>query len=437
MKMDFSRLLRDELIYELKVRGVENATSETVRSMRSKLKDLTTDEAFGVVPLHESFKPDNTEEVNICNEKIIALEEFLNDRAQIKQNSHEARYVDAKLRHLYSRLSRLHILENEDNRELYVSHTNLIKQLGVLEEQFDTKMSCDDVAVVGEVNSLPGPSNTTGVQNVTNIYKNNSTPVYKWDISFSGKPNTISVNAFLERVEEYKRSRHVSEQDVLDSLEDLLRDKALLWYRSVRQKILTWDTFVREFRAEYLGHDYQINLWEEIRKRQQRPYERVGEYFACMINMFNRLPQKPTEAERLNILRRNIEPYFIDRLALVETQNVEDLLDKCKKLEISRDLANKSKATNKICFLEPDLAFEDDIENSGSIHPVHPSRVHRSGMKCWNCGIAGHSFANCSVARTKQFCFRCGEPNVTKYKCQCNTKNDAGGRRSAGRRSQH
>lgn len=32
--MDFSRLNRDELIYELKVRGVANAESETVKSMR-------------------------------------------------------------------------------------------------------------------------------------------------------------------------------------------------------------------------------------------------------------------------------------------------------------------------------------------------------------------------------------------------------------------
>lgn len=431
--MDFSRLLRDELVYELKVRGVVNIAGETVRTMRLKLKDLTENENFGVIVKDDSFEPDIAEELNICNEKIVSLEEYLNTHVIIKQNSHEARYVDAKICHLYSRLCRLIIPEDEESREFRDSCSNLRKQLGELEERLDLKLNSEEIVVVDQ-NAIAASTSTV---TTTAVYKTSSTPVYKWDISFSGKPNTMSVNAFLERVGEYKKSRRVSDQELLDSVEDLLRDKALLWYRAVRHRIRTWVGFVEEFRTEYLGHDYQNNLWDEIRKREQRSHERVGEYFACMINMFNRLPQKPTEEEKLSVLHRNIESYYIDRLGLAEIKNVQDLLEKCKKLEISRDLANKSKPSSKVCCLEPDLACDSNISNSPPTNRTNCQPRSIASIKCWNCDVEGHSFAKCTKPRAKQFCFRCGKPNVTKYSCSCHPKNGARDRRHTGRRSQN
>lgn len=65
-------------------------------------------------------------------------------------------------------------------------------------------------------------------------------PVSKWNLSFNGDGTGLSINAFLERVEEFKLSRRVSEQELLDSAIELLTGDALIWYRSVKSKATTW-----------------------------------------------------------------------------------------------------------------------------------------------------------------------------------------------------
>lgn len=56
--MDLYRLNREEIEYELRVRGYTNLSGETVMSMRRQLKDLMRDETFGNVPTDRSYNPD-------------------------------------------------------------------------------------------------------------------------------------------------------------------------------------------------------------------------------------------------------------------------------------------------------------------------------------------------------------------------------------------
>jgi hypothetical protein len=50
-------------------------------------------------------------------------------------------------------------------------------------------------------------------------------------IAFSGKVSEMSINSFLERVEEYRVARGVSTQELLVSAVDLLEGPTLIWYR--------------------------------------------------------------------------------------------------------------------------------------------------------------------------------------------------------------
>lgn len=47
----------------------------------------------------------------------------------------------------------------------------------------------------------------------------------------------ISLLGFLERVEEYLKSRHVSKIELFDSGVDLFSDKAYLWFKSVENTV--------------------------------------------------------------------------------------------------------------------------------------------------------------------------------------------------------
>lgn len=44
--------------------------------------------------------------------------------------------------------------------------------------------------------------------------------------------------------------------------------------------------------------------------------------------------------EILAVLRRNIDSYFIDRMKITDVEDVERLLEVCKKLDVSKYLAS-------------------------------------------------------------------------------------------------
>lgn len=76
-----------------------------------------------------------------------------------------------------------------------------------------------------------------------------------------------------------------------------------------------------------LKEDFQLvdydRIWEEVRGRTQRTYESMGKYVAVITNYLNGLP---TEEEQLGVLRKNMLPYYIDRLMLHEIGAVKDLI---------------------------------------------------------------------------------------------------------------
>jgi hypothetical protein len=409
--MDAHRLVRDELLYEMRVRGLSDLSHETVSTLRRKLSELLRTEAFGVLVTHDSFEPDLVVETQTCVEKVTQLSEFLSGRTAIVKGSNDERIVETRMKHLYGRVARVQkVIDASHTRNPVVTDSvqSILHQLGVLESVLDTKIQ--DQTPVAE----PPAASSTLVGAV--MLHKQQIPVCKWGITFSGKVSEMSVNSFLERVEEYRVARGVSTHELLVSAVDLLEGPALIWYRSVRSTVHSWEEFVRLIRLEYLPFDYEHELWSEIRHRVQGAEESVGAYFACMINLFNRLPVRPSEAERLNILRRNLLPYFIHGIGLIDIETVSQLMATCKKLEVTKSLATASRAANpKASLLEPDLA--DDT----SVRPK-PVRKSVAAVSCWNCQHTGHVFAQCSEPRRRTFCFRCGKPDVTKNSCECRKK---------------
>ncbi|KAK4871923.1 hypothetical protein RN001_016047 [Aquatica leii] len=71
--MDPHRLLRDELEYELLIRGVANTSAETVNSMRNKFRDYLSKERFGELVMNENFLCECAGEIEICLKKINGL----------------------------------------------------------------------------------------------------------------------------------------------------------------------------------------------------------------------------------------------------------------------------------------------------------------------------------------------------------------------------
>nr|CAI5864685.1 unnamed protein product [Callosobruchus analis] len=128
-----------------------------------------------------------------------------------------------------------------------------------------------------------------------------SQDVSRWRLQFDGHS---SVTNFLDRVEELRISRRVSKEQLLRSATELFSKDALYWLRT--QNFRTWDELVRKLREDFLPYDYEVDLWEEIRKRTQGSKEKVVMYVAIMENLFNKLgSSKPKEETRVELIRRN------------------------------------------------------------------------------------------------------------------------------------
>lgn len=88
----------------------------------------------------------------------------------------------------------------------------------------------------------------------------NSVPVFRWSLKFSGDRNDLSVQAFLQRVEELCEARGVTKSEVWRSAVDLFEGKVLIWYRAVKNSFVDWDSFVDGIRAEFEAFDYDEKL---------------------------------------------------------------------------------------------------------------------------------------------------------------------------------
>ena len=417
-------LKRDELLYELKLRHEEWVDYMTLNRLRNILSLLLLEKEVDLE--FPEIELDVSSEFTICMNKFSEMQTLV---SQFFDSSESMAYtiIDNRLLHLLSRTCRLVSRAPVETKEQI---DDLVAQILELDEEFNTR--CEDfsstamspVAVSSNANV---PNNTVvndSQQIVDNYNRPHAVPVYKWGIKFTGEPTQSSVAELLERIEEMRISRGASKDDLYRSIFDLLEGSALSWYRAVRSSISSWDDFVIKLKAEFQPLDYENDLWNEIFQRVQGPDERVGTYIACMINLFARLSEPTPELKRLNIIRRNLDPYFINHLGTCVVTTIEQLSVACKQLEENRHLATqKSTRRTNSRLVEPAYAYRKTKSNSpirrkGTLNQCNEVSTNAvtNEQKCWNCLQSGHLFAQCSAAKNR-FCYRCGNRDHIANSC--------------------
>lgn len=245
--MDPERLLRDELVYELRLRGYDNLEGETVRSMRRQLGDLLRTEGFGAArALPPGIELNVVEEIEVCTTKIEDLEKYLLTYRGLHRS--DMRHVETKLKHLYGRLERLKLGEAEEDRPTGRAIGNLKARLGAMEvkvDQLDEEArGVEPIAAAVAAEAAPDVGEVpNAAARVINIHKRQYEP-RKWGIKFDGG-DTLSVAAFLEQVEDKRRSSHLTEAELLASVSDLLEGSAAILYRAKAHQIDSWVAFQR------------------------------------------------------------------------------------------------------------------------------------------------------------------------------------------------
>lgn len=251
--------------------------------------------------------------------------------------------------------------------------------------------------------------------------------VSKWNLSFSGDPKGRTLSDFLNRIEHLSNAENVSEEELFRSGYHLFTGVALDWYIAFSKNYTSWPSLVRGLKKQFLPHDFEYWLLKDIEKRVQLPTESFGIYLAQMELMFRNLPYIMREAQKVEILRRNILSTYQERLALVEIESIEKLAELCRKIETSMF---QVKRRGGVSFAEQEVSLPSPAVKSTlrSTSPspqkslyTPPSSPRRTfdrevTLRCYNCLEEGHHFNNCPKPR-RLFCYKCGHQGVASPDC--------------------
>lgn len=425
-KLEVNRLEKDELIYELKFRGCTD--NLTVKDMRKtlrgfiKLEKSKSDLKYPDYPF--SFDEDH-DSISTKLDDIKALIEDFND----SDSSTNYLKISSKLAHVFGRAKRSNSTTDDEHKQ----RSKMLVDLLGLESQLKSKVRKFmrlsqpsgmpvDLSIAlssSRINNSSDTENSSAEEDFVDPtdpvpqFSFKPINIYKWNITkFQGDNKPISLSAFLENVEELRLSHGVSSKQLFDSAHELFSGKALIWFRSIKNKISDWTHLVNELRLQFQPPNFNDKLLQEIRSRTQGPNENMGMYIAVMTNMFNRLTVRVDEATRIKILLQNIAPFYQSQLGLVSVTSVDQLLQIGRQLEARKDTIESfaPPPRNRMGLMEPDLAYIYGESTSSS-----PSQIDVL-LTCWNCRKPGHVARKCSQSKTR-YCFKCGTPNCTVNTC--------------------
>lgn len=424
-KMQVNRLSQDELVYELRIRGI---ASGTVDEMRHALAMAIRLEKSGDSVKYPAYPFTEAEDVKAVDDKLKEVEHPISSFSEASTSSNFLKF-QSKLSHVFHRIDNIPE-ECVERPQLLSRALTLMDALLRRAEDVD-KRQATPVQLSLMVPNQPqqnvtpplhprctsSPVRSTSL-NPADDFK--PVPPSKWNLTFTGDKRGLSLSAFLERVEELRVARHVSKETLLECGIDLFSGRAYQFYLAYRNQVSTWDEFLSLLREEYLTPNYNEKLFDEIRKRTQGPDESIGIYIAVMLGYFNRLTCTVSEETKLRVIMRNLSPFYQNHLALVEVNSILELRQLGKRLEAQKESVENFVAPGRRSHvMETDLAYVQSCSSVGSrenlVVPQQAS-VTPKGIICYRCHKPGHKAIGCPVKRNI-FCFRCKKEGVTVKTC--------------------
>lgn len=443
--MKVSRLKKDELEFECGIRG-HLPPNGTVKDFRQALKDLLEQEASGA-DLQDVFPFDLEGEKLILEAKLIEIEEGVEMLVEGEEGDRLASQLGSLerlrtvLSHCNRRAQRLYgqCAAGKDRESV----KDLLRKLKSLVSTFREQGSTPVYAATSVPSVSGGKSKSAkeersdeeeeggGPRERKGFNSKKSLDFHKWGLSFSGSEGT-SVLSFIMDLEEKAEWKGVDLDLLVTGASEFFTGRAKTWFRSVKSKIDSWKELKIALRSEFLPLDYYENLWEDIRMRKQGQSESIGAFVSNMLALFSRLEMidEIKDEVKLQLIRKNLNPFFTQGLALVEVLSLDHLKRLGKKLEVSQarvDVYDGAKGKYKP--MEPEFsakskrpsvnAVSTDEQVKGcepSVKVVHGDSP-RKPMKCWKCRKEGHKFSDCTSKENRKFCYRCGLEGVTVSSC--------------------
>jgi len=218
--------------------------------------------------------------------------------------------------------------------------------------------------------------------------------IRKWGCHFDGRDPL----SFFERVTELQRQYRYSDEVMVAGIPELLRGKALAWYRNFQEEWRTFDDFMRALRRQYLPRRYQVRLTREIQDRRQRPDESFADYASDILTMMRRAGNFGADT-KLDRIYENMRAEYKYSIRLDDLTDLADLTDRATDFEeIRREEAREKQAARK------------------TVSSAKASGEYDRANTCWRCKQRGHDRFNCRRP-ARLFCSQCGKDGVRTFEC--------------------
>lgn len=432
MALKVDPLKKEELFFELAFRGIAVSYSKTgVKEMKEKLRPLFEKEEKGEEGDYVDKVANTVEqELALCDFKIEEVDGMV-DLGIVEDK--DAKRSRALLSHLNRRVCRLYPIANDAAKDKVKDLLTKLKSVVVKFREVG-EGSVYQASSIGPEKKMKIRNNEEkpkeiedaegGSENVVSEHSPRGRmpiDVHKWGIKFSGSDGGTSVLSFIADVEDKAQWRSIDLNCLVAAASEFFEGPAKTWYRSMRGKIDSWSEMKILLRKEYLPLDYYDTLWDEIRSRKQGSNESVGQYVANMIGLFEwlELGEAVAEEAKLAIIKKNLAPFFLEKLALTPIYSISELKEYGKQLEASKqrvDLYEGGKSKNKC--IAPEFAYKATRKPTVNVIEVRdqpPSQPDK--FICWKCQEPGHVFSSCDKKQQGKFCYRCGRAGETVVSC--------------------
>ncbi|XP_051153756.1 uncharacterized protein LOC127277011 [Leptopilina boulardi] len=197
--------------------------------------------------------------------------------------------------------------------------------------------------------------------------------VRKWNIKFAGD-STVSVEEFLERVDDMLEISSITSGEVLRAAVLLLDGIALHWYRQNKHNWSTWDQFKSACRARFGDVNYQWRLEDQVTNRIQGAGESTANYITCMRGLYRKFNRVVTNTEMLDRVYMNMQPELKKCIKRREFMNLEELsliAADVERMLSSLTVERKPQKPEDSFF--PEFAFAGKIKEK----PVAPNNIKK------------------------------------------------------------
>lgn len=276
----------------------------------------------------------------------------------------------------------------------------------------------------------------------------------------------------MQKIEEYRISKNLTKENLLNASYDIFSGNALHWFRDIRPSVNSWDELVQKLKCDFDSDDYDYKLMSEIRERTQGDSETIVVYLSIMNGLFSRLNKIPSDQDKFDIVSHNIKPCYAEVLAVANVTDLDELKTTCQNYEKYKARTNNYHDPPKVgpSTLAPEFAYtkhnytknnynrpslypnsNTNYDSRYTNKPFYPKRpfVQQSSHNspntgnvpvvakidttptvyervnnntfCPRCRVSTHSLRGCRAERFP-VCFKCGEKGVKFPDCKkCST----------------